>query len=57
MIEPIETGAGIMAYKECKIIVGSGSGQTVGIRLLLLRDYFNSHASKDKVVSYAGIMK
>ena len=46
-----------MAYKECKIIVGSGSGQTVGIRLLLLRDYFNSHASKDKVVSYAGIMK
>lgn len=39
-----------MAYK-------GGSGQTVGIRLLLLQDYFNSHASKDKVASYADIMK
>ena len=39
-----------MAYK-------GGSGQTVGIRLMLLRDYLNSHVSRDKAVPHADIMK
>ena len=38
-----------MAYK-------GGSGQTVGIRLLLLRDYFNSHASRTRAVPFKDVM-